>query len=76
MEEGTDPARARSYMEAMHVNCVKCHEEEAEIQDRPTLRDCETCHRSLTPLERLESGMAVDNSFGAAPGSNRDLAGR
>jgi Ni/Fe-hydrogenase subunit HybB-like protein len=76
LEEGTDPARARSYMEAMHVNCVECHEEEAEIQDRPTLRDCETCHRSLTPLERLESATAVNTSSGAAPGSNRDPARR
>jgi len=47
MEEGADLARARSYMEAMHVNCVDCHEEEAAIQDRPTLPDCATCHSSL-----------------------------
>ena len=54
MEEGTDLARARSYMEAMHVNCVDCHEEEAEIQDRPTLPDCATCHISL------EAGPSLD----------------
>jgi Ni/Fe-hydrogenase subunit HybB-like protein len=68
MEEGTDFSRARSYLEAMHVNCVECHEEEAEIQDRQTLRDCETCHRSLTPLERLTPTVEA----GAPGGWGRD----
>jgi hypothetical protein len=38
-----------SYMEAMHKNCMGCHEKEAEKADRPELPDCSTCHRSLTP---------------------------
>jgi hypothetical protein len=40
---------AVSYMEAMHKNCMGCHEKEAEKADRPELPDCSTCHRSLTP---------------------------
>jgi Ni/Fe-hydrogenase subunit HybB-like protein len=45
----TDLARARSYLEAMHGTCLACHEEEAERQHRPELRECSTCHTSLTP---------------------------
>jgi hypothetical protein len=51
-EAGTDLSRAPSYMEAMHENCVTCHEEEGRRQDRDTLRDCSTCHRSLGPGEK------------------------
>jgi Ni/Fe-hydrogenase subunit HybB-like protein len=48
-KESVDLARAPAYMEAMHQKCVKCHEEEGEIQSRESLRDCSTCHRSLRP---------------------------
>jgi hypothetical protein len=51
-EAGTDLSRAPSYMEAMHENCVTCHEEDGRRQDRDTLRDCSTCHRSLGPGEK------------------------
>ncbi|MGD8727070.1 MAG: cytochrome c3 family protein, partial [Gemmatimonadales bacterium] len=40
---------AVSYMEALHTTCAGCHEEQAQVQDRPELPDCSTCHRSLTP---------------------------
>ncbi len=44
-----DLARATSYLEALHGTCLACHEEEAEKQHRPELRECSTCHTSLTP---------------------------
>jgi Ni/Fe-hydrogenase subunit HybB-like protein len=40
---------AVSYLEAMHGTCAGCHEEEAQENDRPELRDCSTCHQSLEP---------------------------
>jgi Ni/Fe-hydrogenase subunit HybB-like protein len=44
-----DLARAPSYLAAMHGRCLKCHEDQAVKQHRPKLRECATCHPSLTP---------------------------
>jgi Ni/Fe-hydrogenase subunit HybB-like protein len=44
--------RAVSYLDAMHENCIPCHEEEGAIQGRDTLGDCATCHPSLKPKTR------------------------
>ncbi|MCG6956577.1 MAG: polysulfide reductase NrfD [Gemmatimonadetes bacterium] len=49
-EGSKDLARATSYLEAMHGTCLACHEDEAEKRNRPELRECSTCHTSLTPL--------------------------
>ncbi len=54
-----DLARAVSYMEAMHDNCMGCHEDEAVKQDRPELRDCSTCHGSLTPRDHPVRALAA-----------------
>jgi hypothetical protein len=60
VDEGTaDLARAVSYLEAMHGTCVGCHEEEAEKQDRPELRDCSNCHESLGPPAPLVEVLAA-----------------
>ena len=48
-DDAADLARATGYLSAMHENCVACHEEEAQLQNRETLGDCSTCHRSLGP---------------------------
>ncbi|MGD2151997.1 MAG: polysulfide reductase NrfD [Gemmatimonadales bacterium] len=69
-EEGAELAWAVSYMEAMHTNCVTCHEEEGERQDRPTLGDCATCHSSLTPREGTAAPLVV------AERSRRAVAGK
>jgi len=53
-----DLARAVSYMEAMHENCMGCHQDEAVKQDRPELRDCSTCHSSLTPRDHPVRALA------------------
>ncbi len=53
-----DLSRAPGYFEAMHGTCLKCHEDEAEKQDRPELRECSTCHKSLTPRSALQSTLA------------------
>ena len=42
-------ACATSYLEAMHGTCLACHSEEADKRNRPELRECSTCHTSLTP---------------------------
>ncbi len=65
-----DLARAPSYLEAMHGTCLKCHEEEAEKQDRPGLRQCSTCHTSLTP--RAAQGPIVRRQGGPPPSSPGD----
>jgi hypothetical protein len=48
-EATADLARAESYLGAMHGTCAECHEKEALKLDRPELRECSTCHRSLGP---------------------------
>ncbi len=48
-DESDDLTWAVSYLEAMHGNCVGCHEEKAEEVDRPKLGDCLTCHETLSP---------------------------
>jgi len=77
MEEGTDLARARSYMEAMHVNCVECHRKEADIQDRPTLPDCSTCHTSLEarPSLEVDPRVVAELQGGNRPGPVRPVSG-
>jgi Ni/Fe-hydrogenase subunit HybB-like protein len=35
---------APSYMDAMHQQCIACHQREAKQQDRPQLAECEACH--------------------------------
>ncbi len=74
MEEDQDLARARSYMEAMHDNCLECHKEEARLQDRPQLRDCSTCHGSLTP--RIQPSPVVATSGAGPSGSPGTLGAR
>ncbi len=36
--------QALSYQEAMHENCITCHEKEASEFDRPDLGECAACH--------------------------------
>lgn len=36
---------ARSYVEAMHGKCVKCHDKEANRVNKPRLGQCPTCHK-------------------------------
>ena len=50
-----DLALAVSYMEAMHLNCLSCHREEAEsgVGGRESLAECSTCHRSLEVRQTL-----------------------
>lgn len=35
---------APGYRDAMHDTCLKCHRQEAELQNRPALAECSTCH--------------------------------
>ena len=55
-ESTADLAWAVSYLEAMHGTCADCHEKEAVKLDRPELRDCSTCHKSLGPRS-ISSGV-------------------
>ncbi len=38
-------AHAPSYVEAMHGQCIACHEKEAGPKDNPHLPECATCHK-------------------------------
>jgi len=58
-DDSDDLSRAVSYLEAMHGNCVACHEEEARTLDRPELPDCSTCHSSLTPRAVMPWSLAA-----------------
>ena len=46
-------AVAVSYQDAVHANCVSCHERERESSNRPTLHECGTCHPSEPQEARL-----------------------
>ncbi|MBN1211969.1 MAG: hypothetical protein JXA92_05275, partial [candidate division Zixibacteria bacterium] len=49
---------ARSFREAMHANCITCHQRESEKVGRPALAECATCHHTLKSRET--SQLAVD----------------
>ena len=69
-KESVDLATAVSYMEAMHENCMGCHEDEAEKQDRPELGDCSTCHSSLEPRPAPVRAMANRGPAGGGAASS------
>jgi len=43
--------QAMSYKDAMHENCISCHEEKAIEQSKPELPLCTTCHTNGPPME-------------------------
>lgn len=51
---------APSYMDAMHGNCLGCHEQEAQKQNKPELALCSTCH----PNESNQPDQPVANLLG------------
>ncbi|MFO8058235.1 MAG: Ni/Fe-hydrogenase cytochrome b subunit [bacterium] len=43
--------QALSYKEAMHENCISCHEEKAVEKNKPDLPLCTTCHQHKPRVE-------------------------
>lgn len=49
---------ADSYMDAMHKNCIPCHEEEEKMNPGKTLSECSTCHKNRQMLQKEMNKMA------------------
>ncbi len=56
--DSLDLVLANSFREAMHRNCIECHDKEAVNQNRPHLADCRSCHRSLRARSQGTAGIA------------------
>jgi Ni/Fe-hydrogenase subunit HybB-like protein len=50
--------RATPFQEAMHSNCITCHQQEKEKYNRPGLAECSTCHASLRARESTGPALA------------------
>jgi len=62
-----DLARAIGFVDAMHGQCLPCHEDEALARERPDLAECSNCHRSLLSKERAAQHVSISVPASSLP---------